>query len=84
MRQADRFVLIEEPWGGSWSLPGGRIESGEPFQAGAVREVFTFVVPDAGGVSAVRFDADGDVVDAYPILRGSNSNCAGGPMRTVR
>ena len=42
-------------------------------------EVFSFVVPDAGGVSAIRFDADGDVVDAYPILRGSNSNCAGGP-----
>ncbi len=42
-------------------------------------EVFTFVVPDAGGVSAIRFDAEGDVVEAYPILTGSNSNCAGGP-----
>lgn len=42
-------------------------------------EVFSFVAPDAGGVSAVRFDADGTIADAYPILRGSNSNCAGGP-----
>lgn len=41
-------------------------------------EVFTFIAPDAGGVSAVRFDADGEIVDAYRILEGSNSNCAGG------
>ena len=32
-----------------------------------------------GGVSAVRFDADGTVVDAYPILSGTTANCAGGP-----
>lgn len=31
-----------------------------------------------GAVSAVRFDADGSVVDAYPILEDSLSNCAGG------
>ena len=42
-------------------------------------EVFTFVAPDAGGVSAVRYDSDGEIVDAYRILTGSNSNCAGGP-----
>ncbi len=39
VQQGDRFVLVEEPWGNSWSLPGGRIEGGEPFPAGAVREV---------------------------------------------
>jgi hypothetical protein len=32
-----------------------------------------------GGVGAVRFAPDGDIVDAYPILQGSSSNCAGGP-----
>ncbi|MBP7630422.1 MAG: DUF839 domain-containing protein [Acidimicrobiales bacterium] len=42
-------------------------------------EVFSFMAPDAGGVSAVRYDKDGEIVDAYRILEGSNSNCAGGP-----
>ncbi len=32
-----------------------------------------------GGVGAVRFDADGNVVSAYPVLTGTNNNCAGGP-----
>jgi hypothetical protein len=31
-----------------------------------------------GGVGALRFDARGEVVDAYPILRGTSVNCAGG------
>lgn len=36
-------------------------------------------LPDAqGGASALRFDARGTVVDAYPILRGTSLNCAGG------
>jgi hypothetical protein len=42
-------------------------------------EVFTVLAPDAGGVSAVRFDAEGAITDAYRILEGSNSNCGGGP-----
>jgi hypothetical protein len=42
-------------------------------------EVFDFVLPASGGVSAVRYDKDGEIVDAYPILTGSTSNCAGGP-----
>ena len=37
------------------------------------------VAHDAGGASALRFAADGTLVDAYPILRGTNINCAGGP-----
>ncbi|NND75578.1 MAG: DUF839 domain-containing protein [Ilumatobacter sp.] len=39
---------------------------------------------DTGGVSAIRFDADGSIVDAYPILTGTSRNCAGGmtPWRT--
>jgi len=35
-------------------------------------------LPTRGGVSALRFDASGNVVDAYSILTGSLSNCAGG------
>jgi hypothetical protein len=34
--------------------------------------------PGAGGVGCIRFAADGTVVDAYSILEGSRSNCAGG------
>lgn len=32
-----------------------------------------------GGVGALRFDAEGEVVDAYRILDGTYTNCAGGP-----
>jgi secreted PhoX family phosphatase len=32
-----------------------------------------------GGVSAVRYGADGEILDAYRILRGTSQNCAGGP-----
>lgn len=31
-----------------------------------------------GGVGALRFNAAGEVVDAYPILTGTSLNCAGG------
>lgn len=36
-------------------------------------------IPGVGGVGALRFDAQGNLVDAYPILRQTNINCAGGP-----
>lgn len=32
-----------------------------------------------GGVSAVRFDASGNIVDAYAICTSTRGNCAGGP-----
>ncbi len=32
-----------------------------------------------GGASALRFGANGDLVDAYPVLGGTTFNCAGGP-----
>ena len=36
-------------------------------------------LPDgAGGASAMRFGADGSVVDVYTILSGTSRNCAGG------
>lgn len=31
-----------------------------------------------GGASAIRFDSNGNIVDAYPILNNTNRNCAGG------
>ena len=33
----------------------------------------------SGGCGAVRFSAGGEIEDAYPILTGTSSNCAGGP-----
>ena len=33
----------------------------------------------SGGVGAIRFDAGGEVVDAYQILKNTSINCAGGP-----
>jgi len=39
-------------------------------------EVF---LPGGGGVGAIHYDADGEIIDAYPILEGSLANCAGGP-----
>ncbi|MDG2906739.1 MAG: DUF839 domain-containing protein [Acidimicrobiales bacterium] len=43
-------------------------------------EVFNWLTPGTqlGGVSAIHFDADGEILDAYRILEGSHSNCAGG------
>jgi sugar lactone lactonase YvrE len=32
-----------------------------------------------GGVGALRFDARGELIDAYPICTGTTNNCAGGP-----
>jgi uncharacterized protein len=36
------------------------------------------VLPFAGGVSALRFDRDGNLVDAYPVQRNTTTNCSGG------
>lgn len=38
-----------------------------------------WVPPSGGGVSAIRFDRRGNIVDAYPICTGTLLNCAGGP-----
>lgn len=37
------------------------------------------ILPGTGGASAVRFDADGNITDAYRILGDTTINCAGGP-----
>lgn len=34
---------------------------------------------EGGGCSALKFDAEGEVIDAYRILAGTAMNCAGGP-----
>ena len=43
-------------------------------------EVFNFMTDfeGHGGVSSIHFNAKGQIIDAYPILEGSHSNCAGG------
>jgi secreted PhoX family phosphatase len=33
----------------------------------------------SGGAGAVRFDSGGRIIAAYPILKGTDRNCAGGP-----
>jgi secreted PhoX family phosphatase len=32
-----------------------------------------------GGAGAIHYDADGNIIDAYPVLTGSTANCGGGP-----
>ena len=52
-----------------------------------VRDSTTFGVPREqaeaagqlrGGVGALRFDADGTLIDAYPVQTGTTTNCSGG------
>jgi hypothetical protein len=42
--------------------------------------LITSIIPfiGLGGVGAIRFDAEGNVVDAYPVQEDGTSNCAGG------
>ena len=44
-------------------------------------EVFNFMTgfENHGGASSVHFDVNGEILDAFPILSGSHSNCSGGP-----
>lgn len=53
--------------GGAAGLPGTSREEAE--RLGLLR----------GGVSALRFDAEGNLIDAYPVQRGTTTNCSGGP-----
>lgn len=36
------------------------------------------IIPFAGGASALRFDSDGNLIDAYPVQRNTTTNCSGG------
>ncbi|HEX7165382.1 MAG TPA: alkaline phosphatase PhoX [Acidimicrobiales bacterium] len=53
-----------------------------PTQDGGWIYVSNSEVPSAtgGGASAIRFAADGTIVDAYRILAGTSLNCAGGAV----
>lgn len=52
--------------GATFSVPGGYVY------------VSNSEIPLNGGCGALRFDNDGNVLDAYSILSGTNTNCAGG------
>jgi len=63
------------PWhalpdgGATFALPGG----GWIYVSNSEED------PGLGGVGALEFDADGALVDAFPLLTGTTKNCAGGP-----
>jgi uncharacterized protein len=69
-----RVAGTAHPWhfrpdgGATFALPGG----------GWVYVSNSELDGTDGGVGAIRFDAAGDVVEAYPILSGTRYNCAGG------
>ena len=52
-----------------------------PIDAGGWYQVVNSEIPTPGdgGASAIEYDADGEVVDAYRVLGGTTQNCAGGP-----
>jgi len=52
--------------GDTFAVPGGYVY------------VSNAEIPLNGAVSAIRFDQDGNILAAYNILSGSNTNCAGG------
>lgn len=71
----------EDPTGGSGYLWHGAPDGGAVFAAegGGWIYVSNCELPGgSGGVGALRFDASGELVDAYPILEGTSRNCAGG------
>ncbi|WP_084269936.1 alkaline phosphatase PhoX [Patulibacter minatonensis] len=50
-----------------------------PASDGGWIQVINSEVPAAGGASAIRYAKDGTITDAYRILEGTSTNCAGGP-----
>lgn len=50
-----------------------------PSSDGGWIQVINSEVPLAGGASAIRYAKDGRITDAYRILEGTSTNCAGGP-----
>ena len=58
-----------------WAPDGGATY---PTEDGGWIYVSNSEVVIVGGVSAIRFNADGELIDAYPILERTSKNCAGG------
>ncbi|MBD2858780.1 DUF839 domain-containing protein [Spongiibacter sp. KMU-158] len=49
------------------------------FRQGLDRDTAQYLPPFfGGGVSALRFDAEGNLIDAYACQRGTTTNCSGG------
>ena len=46
--------------------------------SGIARETVEALTGFQGGVGALRFDADGNLIDAYAIQSGTTTNCSGG------
>ena len=69
------FIWPQFPDGGATF----RVEQGWVYVANSER-----LAPTGGGASAIRFDRNGAIVDAYSICSGTIINCAGGatPWRT--
>lgn len=59
--------------------PDGGAVFPQPHGGGWVYVSNSEVVDGAGGASALAFDADGNVAQAYRILERTSFNCAGGP-----
>jgi len=46
--------------------------------AGTAREQAEAIAPFMGGVGALQFDANGNLIDAYSVQSGTTTNCSGG------
>ena len=73
-RSGERVLPSEYPWH-AWPDGGATFATRD----GGWIYVSNSELPLIGGVGAVRFNAQGAIVDAYPILTDTNINCAGGP-----
>ncbi len=65
--------------GATFAVPGGGWVYVSNSEVPAAPSIPPVPIPITGGASAIKFDATGAVVDAYRILTGTDSNCAGGP-----
>ena len=71
----------EDPTGGSgylwhWAPDGGAVFGAS--DGGWVYVSNSEMDEGTGGVGALRFDVDGNLLDAYAVLTGTTRNCAGG------